>query len=284
MPKSALQERAESLARKVEDARHPVVIEFAGVPKAGKTSTISQIQTFLKRCGFRVKVVVERASVCPIRDKKHFTFNVWTAATTLAQILENTQDPPKADDPHILILDRGLFDSIAWLTMMERLSRITPSERDVITKFLLSDEWRKRITGVIVMTVSPDVAMVRESGHLPVETSGSIMNRDVLGRMLATTNECCNQLSGQFTIEKVDTTKGAPKETAEHVARVVLDLIDRELDERILFLPKSRVIAAFGDKSSLPASEAAKLMTEFEEKGKFASRAAVESDFGLAVR
>ena len=59
-------------------ARKPIVVEFAGVPKAGKTSTIGQVVAFFKRCGFRVEVVVERASVCPIRDKKHSDFNVWT--------------------------------------------------------------------------------------------------------------------------------------------------------------------------------------------------------------
>jgi len=88
------------------------VIEFAGLPKAGKTTAVNQLYSFLKRCGFGVKVVVERASVCPIRDKRHATFNIWTAATTLAQLLEYTQDPPRPDDPDIVVLDRGLFDSI----------------------------------------------------------------------------------------------------------------------------------------------------------------------------
>lgn len=74
-------------------ARHPLVIEFAGMPKAGKTTTMSQVYGFFRRCGFRVEVVVERASVCPIKDKKHSNFNVWTATTTLAKILEHTQNP-----------------------------------------------------------------------------------------------------------------------------------------------------------------------------------------------
>lgn len=127
MKKTNLQERAERAAGLVRDkARKPLVIEFAGVPKAGKTTTLTQVQAFLKRCGFRTDVMVERASVCPIRDKKHANFNYWTLCTTLAQILEKTQNPPRSDDPQILFLDRGLFDSICWLTMMEKLSRDTP--------------------------------------------------------------------------------------------------------------------------------------------------------------
>ena len=69
--KSGLQQRAEEAAERFGTARKPVVVEFAGVPKAGKSTTIGQIQAFLKRCGFSVEVVVEHASTCPIRDKKH---------------------------------------------------------------------------------------------------------------------------------------------------------------------------------------------------------------------
>ena len=166
---SNLQTRAERAAQQFsEKARKPLVIEFAGVPKAGKTTTLTQVQTFLKRCGFRTDVVVEPASVCPICDKKHANFNIWTLCTTLAQILEKTQNPPRTDDPQILFLDRGLFDSICWLTMMERISRIRREEREIIQKFLSIDDWRRRISAVFVMLASPSDAMKRERGVLPV--------------------------------------------------------------------------------------------------------------------
>lgn len=43
-------------------ARKPIVVEFAGCPKAGKTSTIGQIAAFFKRTGFKVEVVIERVT------------------------------------------------------------------------------------------------------------------------------------------------------------------------------------------------------------------------------
>ena len=191
--KTELQKRAESLAFDFKTmGRRPVVVEFAGTPKAGKTTTLNTLLAFLKRCGFKVEVVVERASVCPIRDKKHANFNIWTACTTLSQILEKTQNPPQAedpdkppqtDDPDVLILDRGLFDSVAWLAMMERMARIKKEEREAAEKFLLLPDWRKRISGVIVMLASPEDAMQREQGDLPVEGKmGSIMNPPVLAK------------------------------------------------------------------------------------------------------
>jgi predicted NUDIX family phosphoesterase len=278
-----LQERAQSIAERFQStARRPVVLEFAGTPKAGKTTTISQLQTFLKRCGFRVKVVVERASICPIRDKKHFNFNVWTACTTLAQILEHTQEPPSVEDPQILILDRGLFDSICWLTLMDRLSRIRTEDRKAIEKFLLLDDWRRRITGVVLMTASPEDALEREQGFLPMEMTGSIMNTEVLAQTLVTVKECSERMKNQFRIFHVDTSgglnKGGPKKTVETVADIVLNLIDEQLAESILHVERLAISKLFGKKPTLVGGEAVPVLEEFHGNGKFESREDVEKN------
>ena len=280
--KSQLQGRAEAAAVRFNGARKPIVIEFAGSPKAGKTSTLGQIHTLLKRCGFRVEVVVERASVCPIRDKKHSNFNVWTACTTLSQILEKTQTPSRPEDPHVLILDRGLFDAISWLTAMERLARIRRADREAVERFLLLDDWRRRISGVIVMTVSPRDSMTREMGLLPVEGSqGSIMNEEVLDQMLQTTRETAARLKNQFKVFEVDTSGSdpdGPKRTAEQIAEIVLGLIEEQLEEEILFLPAEAVAAMFARETCISASRAQDLLDLFSRNGQFKGREAVEAD------
>ncbi len=279
--KSHLQERAEAARARFNGARKPIVLEFAGVPKAGKTTTLGQIQAFLKRCGFRVEVVVERASVCPIRDKKHANFNVWTACTTLSQILEKTQTPARPDDPDILILDRGLFDAVCWFAVMERLARIRRAERDQIEQFLLMEDWRRRITGVIVMTAAPRVSMERERGDLPVEGSGgSIMNEDVLQQMLDTTRTTAERLAEQFRIFEIDTSNGSRdrRQTAERVAGIVLDLIEEQLDEHILRLSTDEAEALFHDATCVESRTAERLIATFALKGQFVSRDRVESD------
>jgi predicted NUDIX family phosphoesterase len=257
------------------------VIEFAGVPKAGKTTTLNAVHGFLKRCGFRVEVVVERASVCPIRDKKHFNFNVWTAATSLAQILEKTQEPPSQSDPEILILDRGLFDSLSWLSMMEKMGRLRKEERKAIEDFLLIADWRKRIAGVIVMTASPEDSMERERGLLPVEASGSIMNEEVIRQMLANTNQCSERFRNRFSIFHVDTSRGSgatTSTTAHQVADVVLGIIENELDEEILSLDRARCIEFFKGGSVIASESAAMLAARFSSEGSFKDRDQVESD------
>jgi len=284
--KSALQQRAEAAAERFGTARKPVVIEFAGVPKAGKTTTLGQVHAFLKRCGFRVEVVVEHASICPIRDKKHANFNVWTACSTLSQILEKTQIPSRPGDPDVLILDRGLFDAVNWFAVMERLARIRKAERELIERFLLMDDWRKRITGVIVMTASPADSMERERGYLPVDgAAGSIMNDDVLRTMLDTTRATAARLRKKhFRIFEVDTSGKAsagPRATAEQVADLVLRLIEEQLDEEILFLPADTVAPLFKAETWIGRTAAQQLVELFTTKGTFRSRETVESDVAL---
>jgi predicted NUDIX family phosphoesterase len=280
--KSELQRRAQDAAMRFEEARKPIVFEFAGVPKAGKTTTLNALQAFLKRCGFRVEVVVERASVCPIRDKKHFNFNVWTACTTLALILEKTQNPPGPEDPHILILDRGLFDSVCWLMLMERLERIRPQEREVIEKFLRIDDWQQRISAVFVMTVSPADAMSREKGLLPVEgTKGSIMNEEVLEQMLNTTHATTERMKREFRIFEIDTSSGQSKDAkriAEIVADMALKVIEEHLREDILSIPQEIAIRTFGGGKHLLADGAAQLITQFDRDGTYSPREEIETD------
>ena len=101
--------RAEAIRERFDgNARRPVVIEFAGMPKASKTTIVNEIHRFLKRCGFRTKVIVEKASVCPIRDKKDASFNMWTMSQTLCELLVDTQSPPSVTEPEVVIIDRGI--------------------------------------------------------------------------------------------------------------------------------------------------------------------------------
>jgi len=279
--RSDLQIRAEILAERFQTrGRKPIVLEFAGVPKAGKTTTLGQIHAFLKRCGFRVEVVVERASICPIRDKKHFNFNVWTACTTLSQILEKTQSPPRPDDPDILILDRGLFDSIVWLTLMERLSRIRAVDLETLSKFLRVDDWRKRISAVFVMTASAEDSLEREKGYLPVVGGGSIMNPEVLKQMLKTTLATARKLKKDFRIHTVDTSskalRGEPQETAELVADMVLNVIEEQLREDILCVPTESLASFFKQSSCLQGASALSAINCFAREGLFVPRESAE--------
>lgn len=281
--KTPLQIRAEKAAQNFNTARKPIVFEFAGVPKAGKTSTLNALHSFLKRCGFQVEVIVEKASICPIRDKHHFNFNVWTACSTLIQLLERTQIPPRDGEPDILILDRGLFDALSWLFQMERMKRITATERQIIEKFLTIDDWRKRISAVFAMTVPPAAAMEREKGLLPVaDLKGSIMNEDVLSQILKTTTETVERYKKHFRIFPINTSTTdleGQRRVASQVAEFALDVIEEHLREEILFIPKSALFKVSVGCRYFSPPEALSIVNKFATEGQFSARDKVEADF-----
>jgi hypothetical protein len=87
----ALEDRAARLKALLEgrQAKRPLIIEFSGSPKAGKTRCISVLELFLKRNGIKTEVFLERASISPIKSKGHLNFNVWVSCASLQGMLES---------------------------------------------------------------------------------------------------------------------------------------------------------------------------------------------------
>src|SRR5216683_4994914 len=126
-----LEKQAEKVRSMLDLAHRAFVIEFAGTPKSGKTTAVEAIRHFLSRQGFRVYVLAERAAVCPIPMKGHLFFNTWCASTMLAELLANVET-----ETDIIIVDRGLFDALVWLTLQRQRHELTADEAQVIEAFL----------------------------------------------------------------------------------------------------------------------------------------------------
>jgi predicted NUDIX family phosphoesterase len=198
------------------------------------------------------------------------------------QLLEKTQSPPRENDPEILFLDRGVFDAICWLSLLEKLGRITPNDRKKADEFLLIDDWTRRVSGVIAMSTNPKDALNREQGLLPVDgPGGSIMNPTVLKQMRTVIKERTHELDGIFRIFHIDTSAlkfaNKPKETCEVVANKILGWIRESIEENILSVPKSALPALSGT-FVVPPMDAYQLIKTFEQKGDFRPRKKVEAD------
>ena len=144
-------------------------------------------------------------------------------------------------------------------------------------------DWRKRIGGVVVMTTSPADAMKREAGNLQVVGAGSIMNEAVVKQLFDNTKSCINRFGNRFNIHEIDTTSGkagedSVKTTAAEAASVVLSIIEGELEEEVLSLPKSAVKEIFSGQETLGVEMATTLVTLFSESGSFVTREIIEAD------
>src|ERR1700688_1528366 len=129
---TALEVKATNLRKLLEtrSPTRPLIIEFSGAPKAGKTRSISVLELFLKRNGIKVEVFTERASISPIKSKGHLNFNVWVSCASLQGMLEELYR-----DLDVFILDRGVFDALVWNEWLEMTGKITPQEAAQVVQF-----------------------------------------------------------------------------------------------------------------------------------------------------
>lgn len=134
-----LRERAERVKKLSENfrKRRPVVIEFSGSPKAGKTSSITSLVQFLKRNGFKVKVIQEAASICPVRDKHSPMFNLWTLCNSIAALVGVMESDTGNLD--VVIIDRGIYDAMCWFQWLDAKGKIEKEMFRAIQEFIVMD-------------------------------------------------------------------------------------------------------------------------------------------------
>lgn len=162
------------------EVKLPLIIEFSGSPKSGKTTIIGIVTHFLKRMGADVVPPVEGASLRTppgLRDD-WLAFNAWSGCYALQQILVDCS----LEEPNtIVILDRGLFDVAGWMEFLFRFkSRLTETDRNTVEGFFSLDLWRQRQNAVFLFTADAATSLRREvHGKLTLET-GSVMNAETL--------------------------------------------------------------------------------------------------------
>ncbi len=169
-----LVQRAEDVLERIKQNQSsgPLFVEFAGTPKSGKSSCIETVRHFLRRVDFRVLAPAEGASRrTPFYLKKDLpAFNTWSACYALTHILEGKYD---VDDKYqIALLDRGLFEALAWFELLRTDGMITGEEADTIQGFLSLERWRSSIGIVFLFQIDPETSMKRENQHTLIDDPG----------------------------------------------------------------------------------------------------------------
>jgi len=253
-------ERKEIIARLQEQAKEilnlktshrnkrPIVIEFSGSPKSGKTSCINSLSFFLKRNGFNVEIVQERASVCPVYNKKSPMFNIWTACASIMGMLSELEKKEPICD--VVILDRGIFDAFCWFDWLTTTKRMEDTQRNTIELFLALDIIIKRIDIVFVFIASPNVSIQREYANLLTDKPGTIMNKQSLLEYLSSIKRTYNNKRQYFhKVLKIDTSQKNQDDVSKEVTEKTLDELKSMLMERIGYIiPTDTVLKKLKEK------------------------------------
>ena len=216
--------------------RRPIVIEFSGSPKAGKTSSINSLEVFLKRNGFTVKIIEERAAVCPVPNKQSPHFNYWTLMATLIEIIGVVSDNKCVD---VLLIDRGIFDALCWFEWLVKTEKLDKSRRDDLEQFLLNREFVGWIDMVFAFTCAPSVSIEREYANLLTKKHGAIMNPKVLADYKNAVENTISLKGFLFnSIQLIDTTNLDQNEVGYQVTTNVLEGLKELIMEKIGYFKK----------------------------------------------
>lgn len=243
----------EKLAKEVlmlkqrREQRRPLLIEFCGSPKSGKSTTITSLNLFLKRNEFKTVVLTERASICPIDNKTHPFFNLWTLSSTIAEIVKYLDIG--SDKIDIIIADRGIFDALCWFTWLNKNPNLASPYLDNktfedIKRFTLMDMWRDYIDLIYILKVKPETSIKREYANLLTTKRGTIMKENVLAGFNEAVELVMNQCGSNFrNIEIIQTdtddTDDDPNRVGYRVTSEVLKSLKDLLIEKIGYFPGS---------------------------------------------
>lgn len=220
--------------------KRPLVIEFCGSPKSGKTTSMNALNIFLKRNGFRTMVLTEKASICPVPNKEDYLFNVWTISSTIAELVEKiTLNPCEID---VIMCDRGIFDSICWFQWMLNRKHMDKESYESLIKYLTMDKWKTVIDLIFMFSCSPGKSIEREHKDLLTKKPGSIMNEivlsDYVSAMLATRQKYSNSFR---CIRDIDTSNLDFSQTNYKVTLSTLDGILEVIEEKIACVNKKEI-------------------------------------------
>lgn len=209
--------------------RRPVFVEFSGTPKSGKSTCIDIVSHFFRRVGFNVLAPTEGAS----RRTPYYlrndlvAFNTWSASYALTHILEGLHH---SDRYQLAILDRGLFDALAWFQLLESNGQISGEVRETIQHFILVENWRSVIDAVFLFTADPATSMERENADKLIDEPGRAMNPQFLDSLNQAYQRVRNSYGDEFKITDIDTSRNGnttAQSTAAQVADSILDLFPR---------------------------------------------------------
>lgn len=257
-------------AKKKWLSRRPIVIEFSGSPKSGKSSCISSLDIFLRRNDFRTKVLTERASVCPIENKFDPLFNVWNACDALNQLSEIIANRPR--DYDVIIMDRGFFDSICWFEWQKRRNLLSDDDFLRFNAFFTAIRFRMMIDLVIHFDAEPRTSLIREYKNLLTRKEGSVMRDSVLQGYREAAKSAQLNFSDQFRqFHEFKTDDIDQNEVSAQVTGLVLDKLHNVASERIAYINRELIESAFNGRDFVKFSDISHIIDKnikFEDREK----------------
>ena len=196
-----------------------MIIEFAGLPKSGKSSNIAVIRDYFSRSGYRTKLVAEGARTCPFSNKHRIEFACWTANQAMNAVLEARFSSERES---IILQDRGVFDALAFIKLLALENWISETTAEMSLTYLADQRWTGLIDLIILLDVTPEIAIQRDMAARLNAPTGIITNLVTMNKLLVAYEFILEQYQDRFlSIERIDSTKASPLEITGKIIQIV---------------------------------------------------------------
>ncbi|RJQ29628.1 hypothetical protein C4565_01885 [Candidatus Parcubacteria bacterium] len=203
----------------------PFFIEITGSPSAGKTTTITELDKFFRRMGFRVWKPQEGAEVIRHITRDTPIYNVRTGLYALSLLL----DLSRGHQYDLVIFDRAIFDAYVWMMYWEEKGKLSKEERELMQLFFLNRLWIDEIDAAYFMICDPEEAMRRELRIALSKKTGETSNPKTITTLVERYKTAYTTLSPTHeNLYLFNTTKLGEQEMVSAIAEQILETLEKK--------------------------------------------------------
>lgn len=179
------------------------IIEFLGMPRAGKTTQICLLREFLEDKGYKVGVIEDRGRGHSVATPPHESLAYVTVLSAIAldeYFLHKNMD--------FLLVDRGFNDVAAWAELYSTLGAITKKEQEALVT--IYERFAMHVSLTLNFEVDPGISIARHQTsrkHQIVDEIG--MQESLLAelskaykRVTPKMNNCVN-INGHRSVDEI---------------------------------------------------------------------------------
>jgi len=206
----------------------PFFLEFTGSPSAGKTTTITELDKFLRRQGFRVLRPQEGAEVIRHIPRTTPLYNIRTGLYALSKLIDESYGHLY----DVVIFDRCIFDVYSWMIYWEEKAKLSQEEKALIQQFFLSRFWTDKIDAAYFMICDSKEAARRELRIALSQKLGETTNSKTVETLVARYRSAYEILSPEYKqLRLMDTTRIDEQVMVETIAREILNIFEKKAKE-----------------------------------------------------
>ena len=178
MSNLGFEKRIKALTEKTNRKEFPLVIELAGITRAGKTEFTDALFDLFRKSGVKTTAYLQGEYSCPITDRWSVDFSVWGITNFIRQFYEF-----KYSGEEFIIADRGLFDTMLWLRLKLESGICDEETYNLLRNLAMDNLWWKHQAVVIAFNADIEIVLGRARERRLYGTESLVTNEDVLPKL-----------------------------------------------------------------------------------------------------